>query len=145
MREWIDLFRSLGEALLEVLRAELQALQGDLSRSGRHFGLALALFGGAAVLGFWIVGLILFVLVALLDVWLPLWGAALIVLGIFLLAAALLAWLGLRRFRQVENPITNVQRRVDDHLDWWQRLLAQPEPLDVSPAPASDPMGGELP
>ena len=36
MREWIDLFRSLGEALLEVLRAELAALQEDLSRSGRQ-------------------------------------------------------------------------------------------------------------
>lgn len=145
MREWIDLFRSLGEALLEVVRAELQALQGDLSRSGRHFGVALALFGGAAVLGFWIVGLILFVLIAVLDVWLPLWAAALIVLGIFLLAAAILGGLGLRRFRKVENPIANVQRRVDDHLDWWQRLLAQPEPLDVSPAPASDPLGREEP
>jgi hypothetical protein len=145
MREWIDLFRSLGEALLEVLRAELAALQGDLGRSGRHFGVALALFGGAAVLGFWIVGLILFVLVALLNVWLPLWGAALIVLGIFVLAAAILGWLGLRRFRKVENPITNVQRRVDDHLDWWQRLLAQPEPLDVSPSSASETPGRDLP
>jgi hypothetical protein len=145
MREWIDLFRSLGEALLEVVRAELEALQGDFSRSGRHLGVALALFGGAAVLGFWIVGLILFVLITLLNVWLPLWGAALIVLGIFVLAAAILAWLGLRRFRQVENPITNVQRRVDDHLDWWQRLLAQPEPLDVSPSPASEPLGRDLP
>jgi len=145
MREWIDLFRSLGEALLEVLRAELAALQEDFGRSGRHFGVALALFGGAAALGFWIIGLVIFVLVTLLNLWLPLWGAALIVLGIFVLTAAILAALGLRRFRKVENPITNVQRRVDDHLEWWQRLLAQPEPLDVSPAPPSEPLGRELP
>jgi hypothetical protein len=143
MREWIDLFRSLGEALLEVLRAELAALQGDLSRSGRHFGVAVALFGAAAVLGFWIVGLLLFVLITLFDLWLPLWGAALVVLGIFAAAAALLVGLGLRRFRQVENPVENVQRRLDDHLDWWQRLLAQPEPLDVSPAPETP--GRDLP
>jgi len=67
MQPWIDLFRSLGEALLEVWRAELATLQDDLSRSGRHLGVALGLFGAAVVLLFWTVGLLLFVLIALLP------------------------------------------------------------------------------
>jgi hypothetical protein len=41
MQPWIDLFRSLGEALLEVWRAELGTLQDDLQRSGRHLGVAV--------------------------------------------------------------------------------------------------------
>ena len=33
---WIDTFRSLGEALLAVLKAELATLQEDLKGSSRH-------------------------------------------------------------------------------------------------------------
>jgi hypothetical protein len=148
MSGWIDLFRSLGESLLEVLRAEVATLQEDLQRSGRHFGAALALFGGAAVLLFWMVGLLLFSLIALLNIWLQLWAAALIVLALFVAAIALLGWLGMRRLRQVENPMETVRRRVDEHFDWWQHsLLSQPRTLDVEPANANDdePLGRDLP
>ncbi|HEX4961529.1 MAG TPA: phage holin family protein [Thermoanaerobaculia bacterium] len=147
MTGWIDLFRSLGESLLEVLRAELAALQEDFQRSGRHFGVALGLFGGAAILVFWTIGLLLFALIAILHVWLPLWGAALIVLGLFVLAIAILGYLGARRMRQVENPLETVRRRMDNHLDWWQHsFLTQPRALGVDPA-ANDhePLGRDLP
>ena len=50
MQGWIDLFRTLGESLVEVLRAESTALQTDLKTSGRHLGIALALFAGAVLL-----------------------------------------------------------------------------------------------
>lgn len=135
MQGWIDLLRSLGEALLEVWRAEFATLQGDLERSGRHLGIALAYLGAAAVLFFWIVGLVLFVLVAVLHIWLEWWAAALIVLALFLAGAALLGWLGWRQARQVENPVATVRRRVDNHFDWWQHgLLSRPQTLDVEPA-----------
>ena len=148
MSGWIDLFRSLGESLLEVLRAEAATLQDDLQRSGRHFGVALAFFGGAVVLLFWMIGLLLFTLIALLNIWLQLWAAALIVLALFVAGIAILASLGMRRLRQVENPMETVRRRVDEHLDWWQHsLLTQPRTLDVEPAVANDddPLGRDLP
>jgi hypothetical protein len=148
MQPWIDLFRSLGEALLEVWRAELATLQDDLSRSGRHLGVALGLFGAAAVLLFWTVGLLLFALIALLHIWMPWWGAALIVLALFLIAMAILGRLGLNRLRRVESPVETVRRRVDSHLDWWQHgLLARPQTLDVEPATLDDedPLGRNLP
>ena len=148
MAGWIDLFRSLGESLLEVWRAELATLQDDLQRSGRHLATALGLLGGAFVLLFWIVGLLLFVLIALLHVWLPWWAASLIVLLLFVLSTGLLVWLGVRRLHRVENPLETVRRRVDSHLDWWQHgLLAQPKALDVEPAAADrgDALGRDLP
>jgi len=148
MQPWIDLFRSLGEALLEVWRAELATLQDDLSRSGRHLGVALGLFGAAAVLLFWTVGLLLFALIALLHIWMPWWGAALIVLALFLIAMAILGRLGLNRLRKVESPVETVRRRVDSHLDWWQHgLLARPQTLDIEPATLDDedPLGRNLP
>ena len=133
MTGWIELFRSLGESLLEVFRAELEALQQDFSRSGRHLGVALGLLGAAAVLVFWTVGLLLFTLVLVLDIWLPLWAAALILLGLFALVTGLLAWLGVRRLREVENPVDNVRRRMDDHIDWWQHsLLSEPRTVGAT-------------
>ena len=134
MAGWIELFRSLGEALLEVWRAELATLQEDFGRSGRYLGRALAFFAAAAVLVFWIVGLLLFVSIALLHIWLPWWGASLVVLVLFVSTAALFAWLGASRLRQVENPVETVRRRMDNHLDWWQHgLLTHSKTLDVEP------------
>jgi cell division protein FtsW (lipid II flippase) len=147
MAGWIELFRSLGESLLEVWRAELATLQEDLGRSGRYLGAALGLFGAALILVFWIVGLLLFVLIALLHIWLPWWGSSLIVFLLFLLASGLLAWFGVRRLRKVENPVETVRRRMDSHLDWWQHgLLAQPKPLDVEAAgDRGESLGRDLP
>jgi hypothetical protein len=134
MNGWIEMFRGLGEALLEVLRAEVATLQEDLSRSGRIAGGALALLGAALILLFWIVGLLIFAMIAVLAIWLELWAASLIVLGLFILA-----WLGVNRLKKVENPVQTFRRRVDDHLDWWQNtLLRDQRPLDVEPVAVSD-------
>jgi hypothetical protein len=139
MNGWIEMFRGLGEALLEVLRAEVATLQEDLSRSGRIAGGALALLGAALILLFWIVGLLIFAMIAVLAIWLELWAASLIVLGLFLLATGILAWLGVNRLKKVENPVQTFRRRVDDHLDWWQNtLLRDQRPLDVEPVAVSD-------
>ena len=139
MQGWIDLFRSLGESLVEVLRAETTSLQQDLKRSGRTLGVALGFLGATVMLAFWILGLLVFFLVAFLYIWLELWAAALIVLLVFAAVMAVLIVLGLRRLKLVENPVDSVKRHVDDHLDWWQNgLLAQGKALDIPPAVAVD-------
>jgi hypothetical protein len=127
MRGWIELFRSLGQALFEVLRAEAEALGADLRRSGGQLLRGLALFGGAAAVGFWTLGVLVLTLIAVLAIWLPPWAAALIVTALFAGTAGLLAVLGWRQLRQLETPAASIRRRLDDHLDWWQnRLLAEP-------------------
>lgn len=147
MQGWIELFRSLGESLIEVVRAETSALQTDLKTSGRHLGAALGLLGAAVLLLFWVLGLAIFCVIAVLSIWLQLWAAALIVLALFVAVMAVLVWLGLRRFKLVENPVDSVKRHVDDHLDWWQNgLLAQGRALDIPPAvPVVDLEGEDLP
>ena len=139
MQGWIDLFRSLGESLIEVVRAETTALQADLKTSGRHMGIALGLLGAAVLLLFWVLGLLIFCVIAVLSIWLQLWAAALIVLMVFIAIMAVLVMLGLRRLKLVENPVDSVKRHVDDHLDWWQNgLLAHGKALDIPPAVAVD-------
>lgn len=134
MQGWIDLFRALGQSLVEVLRAEAGALQKDLEVSGRNLARALAYLGCAAMLSFWVLGLFLFFLVALLNLWLPLWAVALIVLAVFCLVTGGLVWLGVARLRKVESPVDSVKRHVDDHLDWWQNGLLAPEGARDRPA-----------
>jgi hypothetical protein len=134
---WVDLFRSLGESLLQVFKAELAAIEEDFRRSGVHLKASLGLLGVTLVLLFWVTGLLIFALVALLDIWLPLWGATLIVLALFTALAAVLGGLGVQRLRQVENPAASLKGRLDDHLDWWQHILAETRALDVPPATVS--------
>lgn len=137
---WIELFRSLGQALFEVLRAEAQALGDDFRRSGRQLLLALALLGAAAAIGFWTVGVVVLTLIAVLMIWLPAWAAALIVLALFVAVAGLLATLGVLRLRRLESPAESIRRRVADHLDWWEhRLLAEPAVPAIPPRPPIPP------
>jgi hypothetical protein len=142
---WIELFRSLGQALFEVLRAEARALGEDFRRSGGELARGLALLGGAAALGFWTLGALILALIAVLAIWLPAWAAALIVTALFAGAAGLLALLGMRRLSRLESPAESIRQRVSDHLDWWNhRLLAEPA-VPAAPAVDSGGRGRRLP
>jgi Putative Actinobacterial Holin-X, holin superfamily III len=130
---WVEQFRSLGLSLLEVFRAEWEALRGDFARSGRHFAVALALLGAAAVVLFWTLGALIFALGAVLAIWLEVWAAALIVVAAFALLAVVLGLVGLRRLKRAENPAASFRRRLDDHVEWWQEtLLREDEAIEVA-------------
>src|SRR6185295_13753216 len=134
MGGWGKLVRELGQSWLDVLRAELQALEDDFTRSGHHLKRGVGLFGGAVALGFWAIGALVVAAIAGLAVWLPLWGAALIVAFVFAAVAAGLAASGSKRVAKVENPISVARRRLEDHMDWVQsRLLATTAELDPEP------------
>jgi hypothetical protein len=141
VRNWIEQFRALGLALLEVFRAEWEALRGDLDRAKRNFAVVVLLLGAAAVLAFWTLGVLSFLLGAVLAIWLPVWLAALIVFGLYAVSTVTLGILGTRRgkrWMRDENPAVSVRRRLDDHLVWWQEsLLREEEPIEVATAGAA--------
>lgn len=117
---WTVLSRELIADLLDLLEAELAAARGELAKSWRGAGLIGAFFGAAVALAFWVVAVLAYALVAVFMLWLPAWGAGLIVAGIFLVAAALLGLLGWWRVKRLANPIDVVFRRLRDHIDWWR-------------------------
>ncbi len=128
MRKWGSLLRSLGQSLVELIDAEAAALRGDLADSGRRFSMALAIAALAAFLLFWSVGAAAFTLYQVLRLWIPPWGSALVVLGLFLLLSWILALIARRRLRAIEVPSETVRRRIDDHLTWWRgELLLEDE------------------
>ncbi len=132
MNQWLDLFRALGQSLADLAAAEIAALKEELAKNGRTLGLALGLFGAAAVIGFWLIALVLFTLIQVLAIWLPMWGASAVVTGIFLFVVAGLALFGAMKLKKLESPAATVGRRWSDHRRWWDRNL-----LAETPAPAA--------
>jgi hypothetical protein len=136
MGAWIELFRALGQALIEVVKAELDEVRGRLAASGKQLGLALGLLAAALLIGFWAIALLLYTLVAVLAIWLPQWAAAAIVLGFALLVMAVLAAIGVTKLKRLENPAETVGRQWRGHLDWCNRqLLAQGGAVPGPPPP----------
>lgn len=125
-QSWSEAFHALGSALLALLRAELEALERELARSGKNLGVGLGLVVAASAFGFWTLGVATYFFIQLLAIWLPLWAASLILTLVFLAVVAGLAFAGLRKLQRFENPVTTVRRRVEDHADWWHdRILGQ--------------------
>lgn len=123
---WLEMFRALGQALVEVFKAELAEVSEELGISAKHLGWALGFFAAAAFLGFWMLPALMLTVGLVLDIWLPAWAAALIVVAFFVLVMAVLGFLGYCRIRKVENPAETVRRRYEEHREWWdEHLLPQ--------------------
>ncbi len=121
---WTSALAPLGQAGVELLRAELGALNSELQGSSRVLVRALLLLAVALFVLFWAIGALAYVLVEVAALWLPRWGAAVSVLGVFLLASWVLVIVARRRLRSVETPLGTVRRRLDEHRNWWERRVA---------------------
>lgn len=121
---WLEMFRALGQALVEVFKAELAELSEELGVSAKHLGLALGFFGAVAFLAFWMLPAVMLTLgLAFAEVMEP-WAASLLVVVLFLLFMAILGLLGYRQLKKFENPVETVRQRYEEHREWWdQRLL----------------------
>ena len=135
-RGWGARIRAVGDAFLGVVRAEIAALASDLGQSGRALVRALVWVGVAAAILFWTLGLVIYFAVELLALVLPRWGAAGIVLGLFVAASALAVFVLRRRFAAIEAPDQVVRRRMDESQRWWRERVARD---DEPPADDEEP------
>lgn len=117
---WADSARGVGVALLDVWRAEVETLRGELRSSGKDLGRGLVLLAVAGVFGFWTVGVGLWTAVEALSLELPRWMAGLAVFGAGLLLTLIVVWLAKRRLARVEQPLRLVRRRGREHAEWWR-------------------------
>ena len=118
--DWLATLRALGESFLEVVRAELVALQRDAAASARLVLKGARLVILALILLFWMVGTLVFAAVDLLrSSWdLPLWLGALIVGGVLLVGAIVMRFWAVATLRQVDGPGVLARRHATDHADW---------------------------
>jgi len=88
-----------------LVRNELALAKLELTEKGKRAGVGGGLFGGAAVLGLYGLGLLLALVVVLLDLAWPLWVALLVVLVVVLAAAGVAALLGRRKLKEATPPV----------------------------------------
>jgi hypothetical protein len=132
---WGELLGRIGRSAVDLWRAELLALRGELGESGRVLVRAVLLAAVGGFLAFWTLGLMFTAVVAALALVLPLWAAAGIVLVITGVAAYLVWRAARERFLELESPWITMKRRVSDHAEWWQdQMLPPPDEGDEAGA-----------
>ena len=124
---WTDLLRALGEAFSAVLSSEAQALRQDFAASRRKLVGTLVVAGLAFFVLFWAVGAAGISILEALSLVLPRWLSALIVLIVLLCVGGVLGMLAKRRFASIESPVDTVERRIANHVDWWQQSILDQE------------------
>jgi uncharacterized membrane protein YqjE len=89
-----DLVSQAAAQISTLVRDELALAKLELTEKGKRAGLGGGLFGGAAALALYGLGLLLVLAVVLLDLAWPLWLAVLIVMVVVFAAAGVAALLG---------------------------------------------------
>ena len=135
MREWLDLFRNLGDAFLELVGAELDALAEDFRRGGRNAARAAVLVAIAFVLATLAWSLFTVALVWGLSLVMRGWLAALLVGVVYAVAAIVVLAAARSRWRAVEPPLDTVRRRWHEQNTWFRERLLAPAPADDEESP----------
>jgi uncharacterized membrane protein YqjE len=100
-----DLMSQAAAQVSTLVRDELALAKLELTEKGKRAGLGGGLFGGAAVLGLYGLGLLLALAVVLLDLVWPLWLAVLVVMVVVFVAAGVAALLGKQKLKAATPPV----------------------------------------
>jgi hypothetical protein len=133
VREWLDLFRNLGDAFLELVGAEVDALAEDVHRGGRHAARAALLIAIAFVMATLAFSLFSVALIWGLATVMRGWLAALLVGGVYAVVAIACAMAARTRWRRVEAPLDTVKRRWRDQSTWFHDRLLSSAPEEKEP------------
>jgi membrane protein len=111
-----ELVRRLGDQLSTLIRDELRLAQAELQQKGKKAGIGAGMFGGAGMLVFYGVGLLLAAVTLALALAVEPWLAALIVGVVVLAVAGVLALLGKQKVQEAIPPVPEeaVQNVKDD-------------------------------
>lgn len=138
---WGGLCRSLVDALVEVLGAELAVLKEDWQRWGKHVMVLAVLVSVVLSLVFCFLALFVVLAVVLFERWLGSWWQAVsMTLASTLLLAAIVAWIAWLVARRAGNPAAHARARWQDHRRWWrEQVLVEGNSLaDVNQAEVAD-------
>ncbi|KUL23625.1 phage holin family protein [Actinoplanes awajinensis] len=100
-----DLVSQAAAQISTLVRDELTLAKLELTEKGKRAGVGGGLFGAAAVLGWFGLGLLLTLAVVLLNLAWPLWLAVLVVMVVVFAAAAVAAVLGRSKLKAAVPPM----------------------------------------
>jgi len=104
-RGFIQLVTELPDLVRELVAREIELLKTELIDKVKQLGIGVGLLVAALVFVFAFLGVILTAIILALSLIMPGWAAALIVAGVLLLVAILLAFLGYRRITGMGSPV----------------------------------------
>jgi uncharacterized membrane protein YqjE len=112
-----QLVSDLSEQAGRLVRAEIDLAKAEIAGRAQKLGLGAALVAAGAVLALYLLGTGIALLIIVLDLWVDLWLATLIVCVLLLLVIAVLVLLGIRRLKAGSPPtpaaaIENVQHDI---------------------------------
>lgn len=99
-----DLVKDASTQISTLVRSEVELAKTEISSSAKKGGLAVGLFGAAAVVLAYSSFFFFFFLAELLDNWMPRWVAFLVVFLIMVVVVAILALVGVKFIKGVEKP-----------------------------------------
>jgi tetrahydromethanopterin S-methyltransferase subunit C len=110
-RSLFGLVGDVPKLVKELVTGELNLLKAEMLTKAKIFGLAAGLLVGALVIVLYAIGVLLTAAVMGLATVMPAWLAALIIAVVMLIVAAILGWIGWKRFKK-GLPITP-KRTID--------------------------------
>jgi hypothetical protein len=113
-----SLFTLLGdipELVRNLVVAEINAVKGWLAKTAKDAGIGAGWFVGALFVLFWSLPVLFTFIIAGLSSWWPVWLSALVVFGGMLVIVAILALLGILRFKKLskrESPANAISEDI---------------------------------
>jgi uncharacterized membrane protein YqjE len=121
--------RSIGEIVGDIstdlstlMRQELDLAKAEAKQEVTRLGKGAGMFGGAALAGFFTLFFISLALTYLLDNWMPIELAALIVAVLWGIAAAVLASIGRKNVKAATPPMETTQQTLKEDAQWAKTL-----------------------
>ncbi|MBZ4017326.1 hypothetical protein CCS38_16575 [Streptomyces purpurogeneiscleroticus] len=100
-----ELVSRASQQVSQLVREELQLAQAEMARKGKRFGRGGGMFGGAGLLGFLGLEALVVAMIAALALVLPVWASALIITGVLLAVAGILALTGKKEIARATPPM----------------------------------------
>ena len=123
--ETTDAPRSIGEIVGDIskdmstlIRQEMDLAKSELKQEVAKLGKGAGMFGGAGLAGFFTLFFLSLALTYLLDNWLPVELAALIVALLWGIAAAVLALRGRQEIKEANPQLPRTQQTLKEDVQW---------------------------
>jgi uncharacterized membrane protein YqjE len=114
-----ELVKDLAGQTSTLVRQELQLAQAELTNKGKLAGRGAGMLAGAAVAALLMLGALTATLIVVLDSFLPLWLAALIVTLLWGLVGAVLAARGRKELQRATPPVPEqTVETVKEDIQW---------------------------
>jgi uncharacterized membrane protein YqjE len=113
-----ELVKDLASQTSTLVRQEIKLAQAEVTQKGKLAGKGAGMLDGAAVVALLGLGALTAFLIIVLDSFLPLWLAALIVTVLWLALAAVLGLAGKKAIQQATPPAPQTAETVKEDIQW---------------------------